>query len=217
MRTFRTCWAVALVVLLATLVGAPTARADVSVTPETVDVTLAPGGSTDVTKTLTITPPPGMAGSIDLVVNPACPVSITFSPAPPYSLSQDSHPTQTLTETIAVPNSLAPGDYTCTVTTAVTMPPAAPDTETITVHVRLQLSGGELALACQDPAFRSNVGSVVGVTLGTAGDCVSLVRTVIANEGTSSSRFITLICQDPAALAQFGTLGRCVSTLNQLK
>src|SRR5215213_7606200 len=84
------------------IVSTPSARADVSVTPETVDVTLAPGGSTDVTKTLTITPPPGQAGSVDLVVSSACPVSITFSPAPPYSLSVDNHPTQTFTETIAV-------------------------------------------------------------------------------------------------------------------
>jgi hypothetical protein len=204
---------VALVMLLlATLVGAPTARAAVSVTPKTVDVTLAPGGSTDVTKTLTIMPPPGMA-HVDLVVSAACLVSITFSPAPPYSLSQDSPPT-TFTETIAAPSSLAPGDYTCTVTTQVTMPPADSETETITVHV---LTGGALAQACQDPAFRGNVGGLVGVTPGTAGECVSLVRTVIANEDTNSSRFITLICQDPAALAQFGTLGRCVSTLNQFK
>jgi hypothetical protein len=70
--------------------------------------------------------------TVDLVVSPGCPLSISFSPAPPYG-PLTAPVTISLTETIAVPSSLALGVYTCTVTAVVDGTPRA--TQTIRVSV----------------------------------------------------------------------------------
>ena len=70
--------------------------------------------------------------TVDLVVSPGCPLSISFSPAPPYG-PLTAPMTISFTETIAVPSGLALGVYTCTVTAVVDGTPRA--TQTVRVGV----------------------------------------------------------------------------------
>lgn len=70
--------------------------------------------------------------TVDLVVSPGCPLSISFSPAPPYG-PLTAPVTISFTETIAVPSGLALGVYTCTVTAVVDGTPRA--TQTVRVGV----------------------------------------------------------------------------------
>ena len=70
--------------------------------------------------------------TVNLVVSAGCPLSISFSPAPPYG-PLTAPVTISFTETIAVPSGLAFGVYTCTVTAVVDGTPRA--TQTVRVGV----------------------------------------------------------------------------------